>query len=233
MKYALTENGNIKITDGKPTIIDDDGKEHAVDAIGATKKITDLSAEAAGYRKKAVDRKKALEVFGDLDHEKARTALATVDSMDDKHKVDLEELKKNINGVWEEKEQGWEKRKGELKADLYKEKVTSKFALSGVVKKTLLTPKIAALTFGGNFKSDGSATYDNGNPILSISNPGDPAPFDEALEILINAHPDKESIWKGSGAGGSGSQGSGSGGGLPTEKTSGEKISSGLAKLRA
>ena len=50
-----------------------------------------------------------------------------------------------------------------------------------------------------------------GNVIYSKSNPGAPADFDEALGILVEQYPQRDSILKGTGQSGSGSS-SGSGG---------------------
>jgi hypothetical protein len=69
--------------------------------------------------------------------------------------------------------------------------------------------------FGNAFKiEDGKVVaYDSqNNKIYSRARPGELADFDEALDVLVDMYPHKDSILKGSGASGGGA-GSGGGGG--------------------
>jgi hypothetical protein len=66
--------------------------------------------------------------------------------------------------------------------------------------------------FGGQFRiEDGQVVaFDGaGNRIASPANPGEPASFDEALAIIVQAYPYRDTILKGTGARGSGAQGGG------------------------
>jgi hypothetical protein len=203
-KYKLTEDGKIEVKDGHPVLIGDDGKEFTVDAIGAQATITKLHAEAAEHRKKSSERGKQLEAFGDIDPVKAREALTTVANLSADHKLEIENLKAGLNKTWQEKHDAEIARNKVLSDALYKATVTTKFATSEVVKKTILTPDIAAKFFGEHFGPDGTAKDSTGNPIYSKSKPGELADFDEALEVLIENYPNKASILRGSGADGSG-----------------------------
>ncbi len=203
MEYVLDANGNIVVKDGKPLVKGDDGKEFTIDAIGAQKTITQLHAESAEHRKKAAEYKKVAEAFEGVDPEAAKTALATVASMGDNHKVEVETLKNSLNKAWQDKYDALQKTNEELQGTLYKATVTAKFATSDVVKKTVLTPDIAATFFGKHFDANGVAKDSAGNTIFSKEKPGEPASFDEALEVLINAYPGKDAILRGSGTNGS------------------------------
>jgi len=98
--------------------------------------------------------------------------------------------------------------------------VTNKFAVSsffvGEKKKTTLPPDIGEAYFGKNFKVeeiDGEsklrAYYSNGEPIISRLNPGEPAEFEEAMGLIIDAYPGKDGILAapGGGSGGGGGHG--------------------------
>ncbi len=207
MKYALTENGNVKVKDGKIILIGDDGKEFDFDAISARDTIGNLHKEAAEHRKKASERSKALEAFGDIDPVAAKEALATVASMSDSHKMEVDKLKATLNQTWQEKLEAAQKESGELTKKLYNATVTAKFATSEAVKQTVLTPDIAAKVFGDHFAIDGTAKDSAGNTIYSRERPGEPASFDEALLAIISQYPGKDHILRGSGADGTGGSG--------------------------
>ena len=230
MEYVLTEAGNIKIgAKGKPLVKGTDGKEFEIDAIGASDRITTLNSESAKYRKEATDAKKDLEAFtGIEDPAAALAAIQTVASMGDKQKVELDTLKGTINDAWKVKETAWGVEKQTLNNNLFEATTGSKFATSEVIKKTVLTPDIAAKFFGHHFNPDGTAQFEEGMPLYSIENPGEMANFDEAMTQIINAYPGKDSILKGSGADGSDGHTTSTGGGGNTEVSPRDNIKAGL-----
>ena len=139
-----------------------------------------------------------------------------------------ENMKNTINTAWEEKEKDWETEKTTLTGKLFTAKVGSQFATSEAIKKTVLTPDIAATFFGKHFDADGTAKDDSGNVIYSKEKPGEPAEFEEAIGIIIENYPGKESILRGTGSeGGGGKKFQGRDGG--EEKTTHDKIKAGLA----
>ncbi len=83
---------------------------------------------------------------------------------------------------------------------------------------TLHDPEIAESFFGRNFKvevdNNGEPItrgyFNSGDPILSKVNPGEPAEFEEAIGLLIDVYPHKDSILKSSGGGSGAGGGSGS-----------------------
>ncbi len=227
--YVLTENGNIKVKDGKP-LVKDGEKEYTIDALGAQQRITDLSAESKGHRTKASERKKALAKFeGIADPAAAITALATVETMGDDHKVDMDKLKTSMTDAWQKKVTDLETKNEGLTGDLFTANVTGKIAASPIIKTTVLPADIFVNTFKKNFKADGSAVDDQGNVILSKENPSVNAGVDEALGVLIANRSDRDSILRAT-SGGSGSGDAGGGGGGP-ELSSQDNIKAGLAKL--
>src|SRR5690606_34971151 len=96
------------------------------------------------------------------------------------------------------------------------ETIGGAFSRSKITADKLATPAaLVQARFGNAFKvEDGEVVaYDQNNQkIYSRENPGSLAGFDEALEILIDAYPNKEHILKSSGANGGGAGPSGGGG---------------------
>ncbi len=226
MEYVLTDAGNIKITDGQPTVKDGE-KEFGIDAIGAQARITTITTESN-------DRRKALGLL-QTEHDALKVASTglqtTVDGIDDKNKVKIEELKDVINKTWETKQDEWTTEKEGLNAKLFDATVGVNFATSKVISGTVLPPDIAKATFGKHFNPDGTANDASGNPIYSKSKPGEAAGFDEAMEMILDAYPAKDSIMKGSGANGSGGHQTGDGSGGTVDKSAGDKIAAGLKAI--
>ncbi|RLC88511.1 MAG: hypothetical protein DRJ03_02570 [Chloroflexi bacterium] len=228
MKYVLTENGNIKMTDGKPTVKDGD-KEFGIDAIGAQTKITTITAESNDRRKKLGEANTSLEAFKGIEDPKAAiAALQKVGSMDKDQAAALDKMKLTVNTAWEAKEKEWGTEKETLNSKLFDATVGAQFATSKVIKGTVLPADIAKATFGKHFNADGTANDAAGNQINSIAKPGEPAGFDEAMEHILKAYPDRASIMKGSGANGSGGYQTGDGQGGTSVKTAGQNIAEGL-----
>ena len=232
MKYKLTEDGKgIAIQDGKPVVIDDDGKEFSIDAIGANDKLKNVIKESNERRKKNGELTRKLELYKDIeDPAAALDALQKVESYDKDQQTALDNLKDTINKTWQSKQQEWETTKKDLESKLFHSNVSSKFATSEVVKKTVLPVFAAVSAYSKFFKPDGTAVDSSGNVIYSKEKPGTPADFDESLEHLINTSPEKDQIWKASGGSGSGSGPSSDGDGGEIKKTSVEKIKAGLQK---
>ena len=189
----------------------------------------------------ARDKLKPFEGIDDLEDWKktAEEALATVKNLKDKDLMDADKvanLKREINEAWDEKL----RQKDAAISDIEKSHaaaleakdskirtllVSNKFAQSkffnGKDSITVLPADIAEDHFGKHFKveEDGGtmvlrAYYDAGHTdlIRSKTNPGEPATFDEAIGFIIDKHPRKEGLLRGS-AGGSGGGGGNGGGG--------------------
>lgn len=221
MKLKLTPEGHAVVSDGKPVYVHDDGKEVAFDAVGTSATISRLNAEAKGHRERAEAAEGKLRPFeGITDPAAALKALTTIKNLGDKQLVDAGEVEKvkleAIKAV-EDKYAPIIGERDKLKADLYGEKIGGAFSRSKLIADKFAIPAdLVQARFGQHFKiEDGNVVaYDaSGNKLYSKSNPGNPANFEEGLELLIDSYPYKASILKGSGASGSGASGSNGGAG--------------------
>jgi len=200
--------------------VHDDGREVAFDAVGTVQTISRLNGEAKTHRERAEAAEKVAKAFeGITDAEAARKALATVANLDAKKLIDAGEVDKiraeAIKAV-EDKYAPIVSERDSLQKSLVDEKVGGSFARSKMIADKLAIPAdLVQARFGEAFKVEGNdvVAYDkSGNKLFSRSNPGEVAKFDEALEILIDQYPYRDSILKSTGASGGGAQG-GSGGG--------------------
>lgn len=202
MQLKVDENGHAVLQDGKPVYVRDDGSETAFDADHAIKQIRKLSDERDTLRGKA-------SAFEGLDPEAARKAVETVKNLSDKKLIEAGEVQKVIDERLSEASKAYESKLTERDSQIRKLMVTSRFATSSAVKRTTLPPDIAERVFGEAFKVEGDRVvgYLNGQPILSKEKYGEPADFDEALSVIVDAYPGKESILRGTGNSGGGATG--------------------------
>ena len=232
MKLKLDENGHVVVSDGKPVYVHDDGKEIPFDAPAAMQKISGLNAEAKQHREAKEAAEAKLKAFDGIeDASAALKALETVKNLDDKKLIDAgeaEKVKAETVKLYEEKLANADAEK--IRSQFHAELVGGSFARSKVIAEKLAIPAdVAQAFFGRHFSvsEDGKivAKDANGNEIFSRVTPGAKAGFDEALESLIDAYPNKDSILKGSGASGSGAAAGGGtvGGSLSDCKTEAEK----------
>ena len=95
---------------------------------------------------------------------------------------------------------------------LYQLMVADKFNTSKLVQDKLSrSSREARLLFGNNFKVEAAENgekmvygYLNGERINSLEKPGNYAGFEEALMIMVDSDPDKDSLLKGAGVSGTG-----------------------------
>lgn len=236
MKLKFDEQGHVVVQDGKPVYVHDDGKEVPFDAPQALAKIGSLNAEAKQHREAKDAAEAKLKAFEGIDDAvAAKKALETVKNLDDKKLIDAgeaEKVKAEAIKVYEEKLAAAEAATAKVQAQFHSELIGGSFARSKVIADKLAIPAdVAQAFFGKHFgiSDDGKvvAKDANGNEIYSRVRAGEKADFDEALEALIDAYPNKDSILKGSGASGAGSTSSGQGGApklLADCKTDAERI---------
>lgn len=217
MKLKIDENGHVVVSDGKPVYVKDDGSEVAFDAAGTIATISRLNGEAKAHREGKEAAEKALKAFeGIEDPEAARKALGTVANLDAKRLIDAGEADKvraeAIKAV-EAKYAPIVAERDTLNASLVREKIGGSFSRSKFIADKLAIPAdLVEARFGQNFKVEGDSVvaYDHhGNKIFSPSNPGEIAGFDEALGILVQNYPHRDTILKGAGGSGSGAPGAG------------------------
>jgi uncharacterized protein DUF6651 len=221
MKPKLDAEGHVVVQGDLVVYVHDDGREAPLDAAATLASITSLRGEAMSHRKAKEAAEGKLKSFEGIDDpEAARTALKTVANLDTKRLVDAGQVDAAVAAAikpLESKLSDAEKRNQGLEGDLFNEKVGGAFARSKyLAEKTVLPPDLAQSAFGRYFKiEDGKVrAYDvDGNPIFSRTKGGSHAEFDEAIEILIDAYPRKDSILKADNRSGSGARQDGGGGG--------------------
>lgn len=224
LKLKLDEKGNAVVVNGMPVYVHDDGKEVPFDANAAVTKISELNAESAKHRHEAKETTAKLSMFEGIDPEAAKKALTTVKNLDSKKLIDageVEKVKESIAKAFEgqmgETKTSYEKKIKELDsamqskdAMIFNLMVTNKFSSSPFVQEKLtLPPDLLEARFGKAFKIEEGkvVAFDgSGKKIYSRKRPGEPADFDEALELLVDEYPEKARILKGSQASGSGKQ---------------------------
>lgn len=220
MKLKLDKDGHVVVDDsGNPIYVHDDGKEVPFDAMSAMNKIASLNKESADRRHEIKSLNTTLETFkGIEDPEAAIKALDTVSNLDAKKLVDageIETLKRQMNETYDAKEKSltdqFTARELELTTNIttkdstiFNLMVESQFArspwFSGEKPKTILPPDMASTYFGKHFKVEGEGDdlkvigYLNGETIHSREKFGEPASFEEALEVIIDQYPMKEKI---------------------------------------
>jgi len=217
MKLKLDENGHVVVQDGKPVYTKDDGTDVAFDAPGTVATISRLNGEAKGHREAKEAAETKLKGFeGITDPAEAIKALETIKNLDAKKLVDagqVEKVREEAIKATEEKYAPIVKERDSLKGELHSEKIGGSFSRSKFIADKLAIPSdLVEARFGKNFGIEEGkvvAKDSNGNPIFSQSRPGELADFDESLEFLVNAYPQKEAIMKGSGGGGGGASGKG------------------------
>lgn len=218
MKLKLDEQGHVVVNDGKPVYTHDDGKDIPFDASQALSKITALNGESKSHRERAERAEGQLKQFEGIDPDVARKAIDTISKLDQKALVDagkVDEVRSEITKVYEGKLSEAKKHSDKLEFDLRREKIGGSFARSKVIAEKLAIPvDMVEARFGAAFSlEDGKviAHGSDGNKLFSRVRPGEPADFDEALELLIEQYPHRDHILKSSGATGGGAVGGGSG----------------------
>lgn len=237
MRLKLDDNGAAVLQDGKPVYVYDDGKEAPFDAPAAMQKISALNAEAKTHREAKEAAEARLKAFDGIDDAAAaRKALETVRNLDDKKLIDAgeaEKVKAEVIKSYDEKLAAAQAEADKIRSQFHGELIGGSFARSKVISDKLAIPAdVAQAFFGKHFgiSDDGRivAKDANGNEIYSRTAPGEKAGFDEALEALIDAYPNKDSILKGSGASGAGTTPGGGGqagkGSYADCKTDGDKV---------
>jgi len=191
-----------------------------LDVDGGFEDVTGLKSALDKERRVAREALARIKKFDGFDPDEYQTLKS------DREKAEQERLKKegDFDGIKKQILDAAAKEKAELQAALegkdgtiYNLMVSSQFAKSPLIaEKTLLPPDIAETYFGKNFKVEtvnGTVRvvgYLNGQ-IIADGKTGEPANFEQALAVILEAYPNKDKIFK-SGSAGSGSPG---GGGMP------------------
>lgn len=223
MPFKYQADGQITTVDVNgaklPVFIHADGKEAPFDADSTLGTISRLNGEAKSHRERAEKAEGSLKAYeGITDPAAAIKALGVVANLDAKKLVDAGEVEKvkaeAIKSVQAQFEPVVQER-DKLKGELFAEKIGGSFARSKfIADKVAIPADMVQAAFGRHFTVEGGkivAKDANGNQLFSRTRHGEPADFDEALELLVDAYPHKASILKGSGASGGGAGGGGGG----------------------
>jgi hypothetical protein len=235
MKLLIDADGHAVVRNGKPVYQAEDGKEIEFDAAGTVQTISRLNGEAKSHRERAEAAEARYKPFEGIDDAgAARKALETMKSLDQKTLIDageVETVKAEITKALQAQIDAATGRAQTLEQQLYAEKIGGAFARSPLINgdkaKLAIPADLVQARFGSAFKVEDGRTvaYDpQGNKIYSRSKPGELADFDEALDVLVDMYPHKDSILRSSGASGSGA-GASSGGAAkgPTGNFGGSK----------
>lgn len=217
---------------GLPVYIHNDGKEVGFDALQATTKISNLNGEAQGHREAKEAAELALKGFEGI--EDAAAALAAIETVKNLASGELttaakvQEIKDAAKRAAEEQVQAAVKAKDEelkrvsderdgIQSAFHNELIGGGFSRSKFISDKIAIPAdLMQAQFGRAFKVEDNklvAYGPDGKKVFSRTRAGEVAEFDEALEELVNAYPNRDHILKGGIGGGGGSGGGGGGGG--------------------
>ena len=213
--WKVDADGNLEKDDkGNPIYIANDGKEQSV----AGDTISRLNGEAKTHREAKEAAEAKLEKYKDLDPVKAAEAIETLKKIDQKTLIDageVEKVREEISKGFTEQLNAIKTENETLKGNLNGMTLETAFAASKFVKEKIGVPaEMFQATFAKNFKVENGKVvpYDQtGNKVYSKKNMGEVASVDEALEIMVEAYPYKDSILKADDQSGSGNEGGGGG----------------------
>lgn len=203
--------------DGNPIFINAGGQEQSVK--GDT--ITNLNAEAKSHRtakEKAEADLKKYEVNGKLiDPAAATKAIETVSKIDAKTLIDageVDRVREQIKGEFTEQLNEKDKALAAVSGENTQLKIARTFDGSDFVRDKIAVPRdMFEATFGKNIKVGEKGEIEfygrDGNRLLSKTNAGEYAKGDEAFELLVDQHPQKDAIIKAQQQGGTGNDGQG------------------------
>lgn len=212
--WKLDADGKIEMKDGNPVWIDANGGEGVMN--GDT--INRLNGEAKKLRERAEAAENKLTAFDGLDASKAREALEKLKDIDTSKLIDagkLDAAKEEIRKEYEIKLGEEKKARETLQSQYDGERINNLFTGSDFIRDRVAVPRdMFEATFRNNFKiEDGKivAYGRDGNRLMSKKNIGDYADASEAIELLVETHPHKDTILRADGGSGSGSNGGGGG----------------------
>lgn len=217
--WKIDANGNLELKDGNPIYVDASGREISVD----NTTISRLNAEAKQHRERAEAAEVALKAFEGIDPAIAKKAVETLKNIDAKKLIDageVDKVKQEISQQFTAQLSEKDKALGDIKNELDNLRITSVFSQSQFIRDRIAVP---ADMFEASFRNyvkvkDGQIEfYDrSGNRLMSKSKLGDYASGDEAFELLVESHPQKDVILKANANGGMG--GTGGGGARPGQR---------------
>jgi hypothetical protein len=232
MPWKTTDDGQIATVEADgahhPVWLKDDGSEEPYDPGHAETTIVRLNSENANRRRAAEKAEIELKSWRALETEpdKVRELLESASSKSggggkSDHK-DLDRVKEQVAAEYQKRLDALGKELEATKERMSSASIGGKFAasawFSGEKPKTILPPDIAQTYFGRHFRveEDGTVagyldpgTFEQRITIEKGKRIGEPAGFDEAVEILIDRRADKDRLLAASGVSGSGAPSNG------------------------
>lgn len=213
-KWKTDENGKVETKDGNPIYINTAGEEQVI----ARNTIGRLNSEAQANRKRAETAEASLKAFEGLDADKAREALETVGKLNDKklfESGEVEALRQQIAEQYTAKIEALTKENGDLNGTVDGMRVDNAFNNSKWVKENIAVPiEMFRSQFGSSCKVENGKVNvygADGRVVMSKKHIGEPASFDEAMEIIVDGYAHKDAIVKPFDANGTGGNGGGGG----------------------
>jgi hypothetical protein len=215
----------------KAFYVEQDGK-YRLDVEGGFKTHDEINGLTSALNKERDARskmEKTLKKFEGIENpEDAVKALETIKNLDEKKLIDageVEKVKAEVAKAMQTKIDELQNAVAEKEQILTKELIGGRFARSKFISDKLAIPQdLVEHRFGSSFKIEEGkvVAYDqHGNKLYSKDRPGELADFDEALSLLVDQYPYKDSILKGSSATGAGV----TGGGTPNSGQDWHKLS--------
>lgn len=212
--WKLDDNGAIVLKDGNPVYLDNAGKEMTV----AGDTISRLNGEARGHREAKEAAEAKLKQFEGIDPEKATKAIELVSKLDAKTLIDageVDKVKSEISSQYQAQIAEKDKALESSNNTINNMRIDNVFANSDFIRENIAVPRdMFEATFRGNFKYEEGkvVAYDKaGNRLMSKNRVGEYAEPDEAMTLLVEMHPQKDTIIKANAGNGSGSGGAGGG----------------------
>ena len=228
--WKTGEDGKIEAKDGNPIWVDANGEEKVM----AGDTISRLNSDAKQLRLAKEAAEKKLEAFAGIkDVDAALKAIETVKNIDAKKLIDagkVDEVKAEITKEFQTQLSEKDKAYNELKSQFDGSLISNLFAQSEFIRERIAVPRdMFEATFKSNFKVvDGKIeAYDrSGNRLMSKKTIGDHADPQEAIELLVDQHPQKDVILKATTSNGTGSGGAGGnrGGGAKMSRADWDKL---------
>lgn len=159
--------------------------------------------------------------FDDKDWLKADKVEKMKSSMKEAHEIETGKIKEQFNSALGEKDDVIGKKEGQIRKLMVSSSFAKHSLFSGEKPKTNLPPEIAETYFGQHFKVEEvngelvvRGYFTNGDIVYAVSNPGEPADFNEAMGLIFDVYPGRDKLLRASPGG------SGAGGGGGAEETS-------------
>lgn len=210
--WKVDDAGVLVLKDGNPVYVDGSGKELIIDQTT----IGRLNGEAKGHREAKEAAEIKLKAYEGIDPEIARKSIELAGKIDAKTLIDagqVDKVKSEITGQFTKQMTEKDAAISDLQSRINNMQVEGVFSGSEFVRDSIAVPRdMFEASFRNNFKvEDGKVVaYDKaGNRLMSKTRAGEYAEPDEALQLLVEMHPQKDTILKANTGAGSGSGGGG------------------------